>query len=174
MGKEVIFIYDFFKKHRGVAWTLLISLTCLFVLSIVRLQYKEDISDFLPLDEDNQTALSVYQDISGSNKIYAIINARDTTTVEPEKLVEGVEIFVGIIEEMDSSQYISNIVKEIDLARVLDIADKAYDRIPYYLTDNDYVRIDSLLSDQDYINHQLEEDKQLLLFPSSNLMSVNI
>lgn len=174
MGKEVIFIYDFFKKHRGVAWTLLISLTCLFVLSIVRLQYKEDISDFLPLDEDNQTALSVYQDISGSNKIYAIINARDTTTVEPEKLVEGVETFVGIIEEMDSSQYISNIVKEIDLARVLDIADKAYDRIPYYLTDNDYVRIDSLLSDQDYINHQLEEDKQLLLFPSSNLMSVNI
>ncbi len=174
MSKAILFIYDYFKRYSWAAWTLFIVLTCALVLSIISLHYKEDISDFLPLDEDNQTALSVYQDISGANKIYAIIGAKDTASVEPQKLVDGVEVFVANLEEMDSLHYIKNIVKEIDMEKILSIADEVYENIPYFLTDNDYARIDSLLSTPNYIDNQIEEDKQLLLFPSSNLMVTNI
>lgn len=174
MSKAILFIYDYFKRYSWAAWILFIVLTCALVLSIISLHHKEDISDFLPLDEDNQTALSVYQDISGANKIYAIIGAKDTASVEPQKLVDGVEAFVTNLEELDSLHYIKNIVKEIDMEKILSIADEVYENIPYFLTDNDYARIDSLLSTPNYIDNQIEEDKQLLLFPSSNLMVTNI
>lgn len=174
MSKAILFIYDYFKMYPRTAWTLFMVLTCGLVLSIISLHYKEDISDFLPLDEDNQTALSVYQDISGANKIYAIIGAKDTAFVEPQKLVDGVEVFVANLKEMDSLHYIKNIVKEIDMEKILSIADDVYENVPYFLTDDDYVRIDSLLSMPNYIDNQIDEDKQLLMFPSSNLMVTNI
>lgn len=174
MSRAVLFIYDYFRKHSGIAWMLCIVMTCVLVYSIVTLHYKEDISDFLPLDEDNQTALAVYQDISGANNIYALIGVKDTSAVEPQKLADGVETFVSNLEAMDSLHYIKNIVKEIDMEKILSIADEVYQNIPYFLTDNDYRRIDSLLSQPDYIEKRMVENKQLLLFPSSNLMGTNI
>jgi 1-acyl-sn-glycerol-3-phosphate acyltransferase len=138
------------------------------------LNYNEDISDFLPLDEDNQTALSVYQDISGANKIYAIISTKDSINVSPQTLVDGVEAFVSNTVELDTANYIRNIIKEIDMERMLSLADVVYENVPYFLTDQDYTRIDSLLSSPDYINRQLGEDKQMLLFPSSNILTANI
>ncbi|MDE6121585.1 MAG: hypothetical protein K2F63_07315, partial [Muribaculaceae bacterium] len=64
-------------------------MTTALILSILSLTYKEDISDFLPLDEKNQTALSVYQDVSGANKIYVIISTKDTLDVSPQELADG-------------------------------------------------------------------------------------
>ena len=49
-----------------------IVVTMLLVLSVVRLSFKEDISDFLPLDSRHQHALKVYQAISGANQMYAL------------------------------------------------------------------------------------------------------
>lgn len=174
MTKAILFIYDYFKRHRFVAWSICTALTIGFIASILTLHYKEDISDFLPLDEENHTALSVYQDISGASKIYALISTKDTLDVNPEELVQGVEDFAVGIESMDSLHFISNIVKEIDMEKILGIADAVYENIPYFLTDEDYARMDSLLSSPGYIERQIDEDKQLLLFPSSNMVSVNI
>lgn len=174
MNKTILFIYDYFKRHRLFAWTLCITLTIGLILSLLTLHYKEDISDFLPLDEDNHTALSVYQDISGANKIYALISTRDTANVDPQELADGVETLVEKVAEKDSLHFISNIVKEIDMEKILGIADAVYENIPYFLTDADYARMDSLLSLPDYIPGQIDEDKQMLLFPSSNMVAANI
>ena len=82
-------------------------MTTVLVLSILSLSYKEDISDFLPLDEKNQTALSIYQDVSGANKIYAIISTkRHSQRRSHKKLAEGVEAFVEKVEANDSLHYI--------------------------------------------------------------------
>ena len=78
MNKILLSIYDLFRRAPLLAWGLFLILTTALVISILSLSYKEDISDFLPLDEKNQTALSVYQDVSGANKIYAIISTKDT------------------------------------------------------------------------------------------------
>lgn len=174
MSRIILFIYDYFRKHRLFAWALCILLTAGLVLSILNLHYKEDISDFLPLDEDNHIALSVYQDISGANKIYALIGTRDTSNINPQELADGVETLVGRIESEDSLHFISGIVKEMDMEKILGIADEVYDNIPYFMTEADYVRIDSLLSSPHYISRQIDEDKQMLLFPSSNMVVTNI
>lgn len=174
MNQLILRIYDFFRKTPVLAWGLFLILTVALVCSILTLSYKEDISDFLPLDEKNQTALSIYQDVSGANKIYAIISTRDTVDVNPQELADGVELFASSIENIDSLHYVKNIMKEVDMDKMLGIADMVYENIPYFLTDKDYLRMDSLLANPKYVSDQISEDKQLLLFPSSNILTSNI
>ncbi len=163
-------LYDIFKKRPLLAWGIFLVSTAALVISFLTLEYKEDISDFLPLDEKNHTAMSVYQDISGANKIYAIISTRDTTEVNPQELADGIESLASNIEKLDSLGYISEIMKEIDMDKILGVTDMVYENIPYFLTDKDFARIDSLLADPEYIDRKIEEDKQLLLFPTSCLL----
>lgn len=174
MNKVILKIYDLFQKKPYLAWCLFFVITAMMVCSVLTLTYNEDISDFLPLDEKNQTALSVYQDISGANKIYAIISAKDTTNEDPQKLVDGVELFASKLESTDTLHYIKNVIKEIDMEKMGAISDTIFANIPYFLNDEDYCRIDSLLSSPGYISRQIEEDRQLLLFPSSNILTTNI
>lgn len=174
MNRLILNIYDKFKKFPVLAWWLFLILTAGLILSVLSLSYKEDISDFLPLDEKNQTALSVYQDVSGANKIYAIISTKDTVNVEPQELADCVETFVEKVETMDSLHYINDVMKKIDMDKMLGVANEVYANIPYFLTDEDYARIDSLLRNPDYVDYQISEDKQMLLFPSSNVLTSNI
>lgn len=174
MNRIIICIYDRFRKSPALAWGLFLSMTILLLAALFTLAYKEDISDFLPLDEKNQTALAVYQDVSGANRIYAIVGVRDTTEVDPQQLADGVAAFSENVARADSMHYIREIVSGIDMDRMLGIADYVYDNIPYFLTDSDYARIDSLLASPGYVARQLEEDKGMLMFPSSNVLASNI
>ena len=67
--------------------------TLLLVVSVLRLSYKEDISDFLPVDSQHHNALKIYQDISGANKIFAVFQYRDTAKTDPEMMVTSVRCF---------------------------------------------------------------------------------
>ncbi|MCM1449313.1 MAG: MMPL family transporter [Clostridiales bacterium] len=174
MTKTILTLYDYFRKHPAIAWGSFLVLTGVLVISVLNLQYKEDISDFLPLDNTNHTALTVYQDVSGANNIIATVEAKDSTTFDPQILVDGVDTFVGIIEEYDTLSFVSNITKEIDVDKILDLMSDIYMDIPYFLTEDDYARIDTLLTDPNYIAQQLDNDKQMLLFPSSSLLTSNI
>lgn len=174
MTRIVLAIYDSMRRYPLAGWLTFIVVSCCIVWLFLRLSYKEDITDFLPLDEKNQTALSVYQDISGANKIYAIVSSKDSLALSPEELTAGVDAFVENVENNDSLHYLSNIVKTVDIEKFLEVADMAYENVPYFITDEDYVRIDSLLSIPGYIDSKLEEDMQALLFPSSNLLVSNI
>lgn len=174
MGKIIISLYDYLKRKPFMALGIFLLLTVSLILSVMTLSYKEDISDFLPMDENNKTALAVYQDVSGANKIYAIVSHTDTASDNPQQLADGVEEFVANVKERDSLNYISNIIKQIDLDKMTEVMGAVYSNIPYFLTDNDYRRIDSLLSLPDYIPSRIEEDKQILMFPSSNMLLSNM
>lgn len=170
----IIKIYDLFKKSPVTAWAIFVVLTACIVTSFLTLTYKEDISDFLPLDESNQTALSVYQEISGANKIYAIISSKNGREIDPASLTVGVDDFVDKVESSDSLNYISSLTKSIDFENLTDVVDEVYSNIPLYLTDEDYARMDSLMTIPGYADRQLQEDKQLLMFPSSSMVSQSI
>lgn len=174
MTRLILSIYDFLKNHSSIAWLGFIISTLGLVALVMRLNYQEDISAFLPLDEKNKTAMSVYQDVSGANNIFAIINAKDSNGCDPQILAEGVEVLCDKITETDTTGYITNVVKQIDLESISDVRDFVYSNLPLFLTDKDYSRIDSLLSDTTYIAKKLEDDKQMLLFPSSSMMTENL
>lgn len=173
MLKCVLFIFDRFKKSPWLGWLSFIVFTVIFILLILHLSYKEDITDFLPLDEQNQTALTIYQDISGANKIFGIISLKGDKT-DLNELVEATDLFVDNVENLDSLHYLNGIMKEIDMDNIQEITDFVYENIPYFLEGSDYQRIDSLLSIPNYIESKLSEDKQMLMFPTSSMVGNNI
>ena len=174
MTATILRLYDYMKAHRMLCVLSFVVVTLLLVVSVLRLSYKEDISDFLPGDSQHHNALKIYQDISGANKIFAVFQYRDTTKTDPEMMVTSVDAFVETIQRADTAYRVANVMSQIDLEKLSAVTDFVYNNIPYFLTEKDYARMDSLLETPDYIHRQLQQDKQMLLFPAGGLLSDNI
>ena len=162
MTTLVLKIYDMMRRHRALCLLSFLVVTLLLVASVMRLRYKEDISDFLPLDSRHQHALKVYQDISGANRLFALFAYRDSAKADPDVMVEAIEAFTATLEERDTSHMVNDLVAQMDLEKVQTMSAFVYEHIPYFLTAADYARMDSLISQPDYVSSQLQQDKQML------------
>ena len=96
MSSLIIKIYEWFHLHRIARLLSLISLSVLLLLLLLGQRYKEDISDFLPLDNKYQKALGVYQNISGADRILAIFQCKDTSIVAPDQLTAAIEDYLEL------------------------------------------------------------------------------
>lgn len=174
MSKLALKIYDLLSRHPRWCVLSFLAITAILFALMLRLNFKEDIADFLPLDNQQQEALSVYQDISGANKILAIFQLRDSTSSNPDNLVSAIERFADEVQAADSLNMVKNLTSEFDLERMSEATDFVYANIPYFLTDADYDRIDSLMAIPGFVEGHLEEAKQLLIFPTSGLLCANL
>lgn len=174
MTNFVLRVYEFLRTRRWLRFTSLLVITLLLVGLVLRLNYKEDISAFLPLDSQHQTALSVYQNVAGANKLFVIFQHKDTVQGDADELVDGIDTFLSHVETNDTAAIVGNVTSRIDLEQMAQVADFVYTNIPFFLTQADYARMDSLLASPTYIREQLSEDKQMLMFPSGGLLSDNI
>ena len=145
--------------------------TALLVVLVLRLSFKEDITDFLPLDEQNQEQLQLFQEISGADRIVAVFQFRDSTSqADPDVMVGAIERFVSTLEERDTAHLVQNIVAQTDLSQADEMSAFVYSHIPYFLTDDDYQRMDSLLSLDGYVASQLEADRDALMSFTGSMM----
>ena len=174
MSEFILKLYDYMKMHRMTCFFSFVVITLLLVMSVLRLGYKEDIADFLPIDSEHHNALKVYQDISGANKVFAIFQYRDTTKTDPDAMVNSIDAFVEKLEKTDTAHILTNVMSQIDVEKMTEVTDFVYKNIPYFLTDADYVRMDSVMTQPDYVAHQLKQDKQMLMFPAGGILSDNI
>lgn len=174
MTEAILKLYSYLKSHRMSCIGSFVALTLLLLLAVSRLNYKEDIADFLPMDSQRQSAMKVYQDISGANKIFAIFQYRDTTKSDPDVMTRAIDEFVGKVEKADTAHVLRNVMSQVDLEKMSQITDFVYGNIPYFLTDKDYQRMDSLLASPGYVARQLSQDKQMLMFPTGGIVSDNI
>ena len=158
------------RSHRAFSALSFFLLTVLLCIAVSKQTYKEDISDFLPLNNKYHKALRVYQDISGANRILAIFQYKDTTQTDPDTLVAAIDKFVSLVGR---DSVVSDLTYQIDLEKVSEVSGFVYRNIPYFLTAADYQRFDSLLSDAKYIPTQIARDKQMLMFPVAGLFSQN-
>ena len=173
MTSLVVRIYELLRQHQWVRLLSLLFVSLCLALLVVQQTYKEDISDFLPLNNKYQQALDVYQDFSGADRIVTVFQFKDSTNTEPDSMILAIEDFQHNLQDIDSAGIIQDFTIQIDAEQFTALADFVYANIPYFLTEADYDRIDSLLEDQNYIETQLAADKQMLLFPVSSLLSDN-
>ena len=163
-------LYDFFKTHIALRWLTLCCVTAAMVTLVMRLSYKEDISDFLPLGTDDREALGIYQDISGASQLFLIFN----NPGDEDKTIEAIRFFCDAVADNDTAGWTKGMTATIDMERITQVQEYVYANIPYFLTDADYARMDSLLAQPAYIERQLQADREMLLFPSGGLLSANI
>ena len=152
-------IYDWMKNHRWWCVASLLVVTLLMVLSVTRLSYREDIRDFLPLDEKERAALNDYDRQAQTSLIVTIIEQRDSTVDDPDLLVEGVEAFLDAIGD------IKDLMVQTDFSQMEGQQEELYGQLPFLLEASDYQRMDSLLQQPDFIPSRLQEARERLLMP---------
>lgn len=165
-------IYDFFHKHRALNGMFMLLCIALFVVLSLTLSYKEDITDFLPIDSGYKRSMSIYQEVNSGDKIFVFVGSADKNNTDRDSLLAAADKFVEILRANDENHEIKEITSEIDFEKYLESINFIYDNIPYFLTDADYERLDSLHMGS--LKAQLEEDKGLLMLPTGSLLSENI
>ena len=161
-------------EHRRWCLVSYVVATLVLIALVQRLDFREDISDFLPLDSERQQELKLYQDVSGASRIIAVFEAKDSGEVNPDVLTKAIDQFVETLEERDTAHLVSSIVAQADLSMAEQTVQFVYDNIPYFLEADDYHRMDSLLTLEGYVSQQLLADREMLMLPAGGLLSANV
>ncbi len=165
------FLFDFFQNHVLLRRSVLLTLTIALVVSVFQLSYKEDISDFMPLTDEEKQNMEIYQEISGVNKLVVLFSCDKEN---PDSTIAAIDLFQETVKKLDSQHWASDMVTRFDMEKVGEVTEFVYQNIPYFLTERDYSRMDSLLSAENYVSEQLDRDREMLMFPSGGLLSENI
>ena len=162
--------YDFLSTHRGWRAASLSALTLLLTGLLSTLHFSEDISDFLPLGPSQREQMSVYQNISGADRMYLLFS----NPGDEDRTVEAMDRFLELAEEGLETFGLEKLPGRLDMNDLAAVSDFVYENAPYFLTEADLLRADSLLALPDYLPSALNKDRQALLFSASPLVTQGI
>ncbi len=166
-------LYDYLKQHRTLRLILLFGSIILMLLPLPLLSLTEDITDFLPLTQQQRSDTHIYQQLAESDKIVLIFSLRDSTQVNPDLLADAIDSLQQQLYT-NAPEYIPCLTTQIDYEAYLRAVNHIYSYAPYYLTEADYSRIDSLLLDSSYVARQVILCRQRLELPLSGMLTQQI
>lgn len=173
MNKFFLNIYDYLSKNKPLSIALLLVITALCVCSALRLDYKENIADFLPTDPEKERYTSVYNDLSDQGQITVIFSADTTKLVGDEALdvmMDAMDAFEANWKATDTALLVSNLQCKVDGSQVFDAIDFIRENPPLFLTESDYHRMDSLLAEPDYVATCMGNIKRILSMPTASFV----
>ena len=169
MNKFFLDIYDRLSRNEPLYIFLMAFVLGLCVLSALRLDYKENIADFLPSDPEKEKYTSVYNDMSDQGQVTVIFSA-DTAQLAGNEaidvLMDAMDAFEQRWQECDTAQLVSDLRCKVDGSQVFDAMDFIRENQPLFLTESDYRRMDSLLAEPDYVASCMGNVKRILSMPT--------
>ena len=158
-------IYEYLNKHNTILWGGLLLLVVLCVFSALRLSFVEDISSFLPSNEQNARINKAYEHLGGDNKLVISIAQKEASEETDYALLsEAADLVAEKLEIIDSTGLIKSVLYQVDESQISEMMEFVIRNMPYFLTEEDYARMDTMLAPE-HINRQLGNDKQLLASP---------
>ena len=149
----------FFYAALALAAILAVVLgLCAF--SAMRMGYEEDISAFLPQDEESARYSEIYAKLGGQDRIAVFFKGDDE-----EEIMEKMLSFEDAWAEADTAGLIPDVRAQVDMGSASEVFSFISANYPYFLTGEDIARADSLLSVPGYIGTRLDEVKQNLYSP---------
>ena len=126
MNKFFLGIYDHLSRNKPLSIFLMAFVLGLCVLSALRLDYKENIADFLPPDPEKERYTSVYNDMSDQGQVTIIFSA-DTTQLAGDEaldaLMDAMDAFEQRWQENDTALLVSDLHCKVDGSQVFDAMD---------------------------------------------------
>ncbi|MBR4199063.1 MAG: 1-acyl-sn-glycerol-3-phosphate acyltransferase [Bacteroidales bacterium] len=167
MRNILLRLYAFFYKRHPLMVVVLTLLLALMALCLLRLDFVEDISRFLPQEGHDNRQNYAYQNIGAANKIMINVYA---TQGEPdqEKIMDAVDRMAERLGSPDVAEHTTDVFYQVNEEKVFELTNFVQANMPYYLDSADYARIDSLLTPQ-RIAQALAADKQVLLSPAGGV-----
>ena len=173
MNKFFLSIYDRLSKNKPLAIALLLVITALCVFAALRLDYKENIADFLPTDPEKERYTSVYNDMSDQGQITIIFSA-DTAQLAGDEaldaLMDAMDAFESNWKATDTALLVSDLQCRVDGSQVFDAMDFIRENQPLFLLESDYQRMDSLLADPDHVAKSMANIKRVLSMPTAGFV----
>ena len=173
MNKFFLSVYDYLSKHKAFSVALLLVITALCVFSALRLDYKENIADFLPTDPEKERYTSVYNDLGNQGQI-TVIFAADTTQLTGDEaidaVIEAMDAFESHWRATDTAQIVSDLQCRVDGSQVFDAIDFIRENQALFLTESDYQRMDSLLANPDHVATSMANIKRTLSMPTAGFV----
>ena len=177
MNKFFLSIYDRLSKNQPLSIALLLVITALCVFSALRLDYKENIADFLPTDPEKERYTSVYDDLSNQGQI-TVIFAMDTAACPvgvdaintQDAIMDAMDAFEENWIKTDTALLVNDLRCKLDGSQVFDAIDFIRENPPLFLTEADYRRMDSLLAEPDYVATCLGNVKRMMAMPTAGFV----
>lgn len=161
-------IYDFFVSRKPVCWGGMLLCVALCLVAALRLDYKEDITDFLPLDARQKQSMDYYRRISQAERIVILFEGEDTDT-----LLDAVDRFAALAGERDIV-IANHLTTQIDMQLYMDVLRWVYANMPYFLDEQDYARMDSVLAQPDAVALGVDNCRRVMQMPVSGFMHLAV
>ena len=173
MNKFFLAIYDRLSRNKPLSIFLMVFIMALCVLSALRLDYKENIADFLPTNPEKERYTSVYNDMSDQGQV-TVIFAADMMRLDNDKaidaLMDALDAFEINWKKQDTALLVSDLQCKVNDSQVFDAIDFIRDNQALFLTEADYHRMDSLLAEPDYVATCMGNIKQMLSMPTGSFV----
>ena len=165
MNRFFLAIYDYLSRKKAFSIAILLIIFALCIFSALRLDYKENIADFLPTDPEKERYTSVYDDLSNQGQITILFSGDDM-----DEMMNAIDDFEDNWHKLDTSLLVNDLRCKVDEGLVLDAIDFIRDNQPLFLIDDDYRRMDSLLAEPDYVATCIRNIKRMLAFPTTSIV----
>ena len=181
-------LYEFLRPRPRWRWILGVAVILLLVARVSSLDFKEDITDFLPNDGEYPASLAAFGQYNGGNRIFAVVRheaapsdssraaqmAEISQTTPEETLIDAADRFAEMVQERDTAKWLSQVVSEIDVAQMMDRQVWWVEHAPYLLTSADWTHIDSAMRTPHFVNRQLHAAQSEMMLPTSGWQSATL
>lgn len=169
MTRLVLAIYQFFRSHKIVMWSILLVSTAVLAVFGSRVEYEEDISSLLPKTNNSNEKLA-FANLRVKDKIFVLLTSSNDEQLDSDYLAELSDEFAeGLLEKDGDDGRIRDILYQIDETILMDAMGYIADNFPCYVQESDYELIDELLTEES-INEQMKKNMELLNSSAGALM----
>lgn len=153
-------IYDYFYNKKKLLFIITICVVIICIISASKINFSEDISGFLPENQQNEQANYTYQHLGASSTIIVYFS-KNNAEIEDYEMYDAIDTFVNSLYDNNIEDFANKIQFSIDESEIIEKMKFISQNLPYFLEEKDYARIDSLITKKN-IFKQLENDKELL------------
>jgi len=162
--------YQIIAKRKWWALLLLVIVIGALVTTARQIEFDDDITSLIPVNEDIERVQKVLKSIAFTDKI--VVNIRKGEGGSVEDLVSYATEFLDSIEK-SQGKYIKKIQGRIDSDDLPKTMDLVYDNLPVFLDTSDYKIIEEKLS-RDSIKKITETNYRTLISPTGIIAKNNI
>lgn len=163
MTRLFLKIFDFFTIRKWLLQCLLVVVISISIVGALRLDFGEDISDFLPVGEDYSSVNRFVQEASGNSRIMIFFKDNDSI-FDPNRVAECMDKYAAELKQNDSKHLFDGLSAGYDDTKIYGLSGFIQQNIPLFIDDNDYLHADSLINQQ-HTETALATDKRLLTSP---------
>ena len=142
---------------------MLSLLVSIFALCLSKLDFSEDISDFLPVGDDYSTVNSFVSEASGNSKIMVFFTANDSI-FDPDRIASCMDKYASNLVDNDRDGFFDGFNAGYDESKIFALSGFIQQNIPLFVDEADYLHADSLLTVRHAVD-ALSTDKKLLFAP---------